>query len=99
MQRLLCAAPRRHAHSDDEPRPVPRAQVPRKDRTGVPSALGQLPDQWLDRLTAYWDLKRRPKVARRVFCVIVAATAHSTARRGTQRLFFSGCVRLSDLSV
>lgn len=44
IQRLLCTAPRRYAHSDDELRPVPRAQVPRKDRAGILSAFVQLPN-------------------------------------------------------
>lgn len=99
MQRLLCAASRRHAYSNDEPRPVPCAQVPRKNRAGVPSAPGQLPNQRLDGFTAYRYPEWRPKVARRIFGVVIVTPAHSTAGRGTQCRLFSGCVRLSDLSV
>lgn len=84
MQRLLCTAPRGHAHPDDEPRPVPRPQVPRKDRAGVPPALGQLPDQRHDGFTAHRHAERRPKVACGVFAAVVAATAHFTAGRGAQ---------------
>jgi len=78
MQRLLRTAPCRYAHSDNEPRPVPRAQVPREDRAGVPSAFGQLPNQRLKRVTAYRHLEWGPKVARRVFGAVVAETAHPT---------------------
>lgn len=88
IQRLLCTAPRRYAHSDDEPRAVPRAQVPRKDRAGVPSTFGQLPNQRLKRVTAYRHLEWGPKVARRVFGAVVTATAHPTTGRSTQCLLF-----------
>ena len=88
MQRLLCAAPRRHAYSDDEPRSVPRAQVPREDRAGVSPALGQLPDHRLDGAAAYRDLERRPKVTRRVLGAVVAAAAHPTAGRGALSFAF-----------
>jgi hypothetical protein len=99
VQWLLCAASRRHAYSDDEPRPVPRVQVPRKDGAGVPSALGQLPDHWHDGVTAYRDPEWRPKVARRVFVAVVAAAAYSPVGRGTQFFFllFFGGVRLTFL--
>jgi len=85
MQRLLCTAPRGHAHPDDEPRPVPRAQVPGKNGARVPTTPGQLPDHGHDRVAAHRHPERRPKVARRVFVVVVAAAAHFTAGRGANR--------------
>jgi hypothetical protein len=91
---------RRHAYSDDEPRPVllNRFRVPRKDGAGVPSALGELLD-WHDGITAYRDPGWMPKVARRVFVAVVATTAHPPVGRGSQFFFFaffsfgeSGCI-------
>lgn len=82
MQGILCAAPRGHAHSDDEPRPVPGAQIPGENGAGVPPAPGQLPDQRHDGVAAHRDPERRPKVARRVFALVAAAAAHFTAGRG-----------------
>jgi hypothetical protein len=84
MQWLLCTAPRGHARPDDEPRPVPRPQVPRKDRAGVSSTLGQLPNHWHDRITAYRHLEWRPEVARRVFVTVTAAPTHFATGRGAQ---------------
>jgi len=83
VQRLLCTAPRRYAHSYNEPCPVPCAQVPRKNRAGIPPASGELPNQRHDWTAADRYVERRPEVARRLFVAVFATAAYLTAGRGT----------------
>ena len=85
MQRLLCTVPHGHAHPDDEPRPIPRAQVPRKIGARVPTMPRQLPDHRHDRVAAHRHPELSPKVARRIFVVVVVAATHLTVGRGANR--------------